>query len=73
MQDENGRYRITARIKTDTGKTKDVSFRGTRETMEKTMRVYFHATEYKLLRFGAAKFASNAPYHKIKGGSSNAE
>lgn len=68
MQDENGRYRITAKIRTKDGKTREVSFPGTRDTMERTMRVYFHAVEYQLLRFGEARFSNRSPWVQIQKG-----
>lgn len=66
MNDEKGRYRITARIRTADGKKKVVSFPGTRETMERTMKQFFHAVEYQLIKFGEARFANSAPWERIK-------
>lgn len=65
MTNENGRYRITARIRTADGKQKQVSFPGTRETMERTMKRYFHAVEYQLVKFGEERFANSAPWERI--------
>ena len=68
MQDENGRYRITAKIRTQDGKTREISFPGTRDTMERTMKIFFHATEYQLHRFGETRFSNRSPWVKIQKG-----
>lgn len=63
---ETKRYRITARIQTADGKRKVVSFPGTRDTMERTMKTFFHAVEYQLVKFGEARFANSAPWERIE-------
>ena len=66
MKDDKGLYRITARIRTADGKKKEVSFPGTRETMERTMKRYFQAVEYQLVKFGEARFANSTPWERIE-------
>lgn len=66
MTELQGRYRITARIRTKDGKTREVSFPGTRDSMERIMNVYFHAVEYQLVRFGEYRFSNRAPWEQIE-------
>lgn len=58
-------YRITAQIKTESGRVKNVRLSATRETLEKKLFRYFGAYEYRILQFGAVRFASCQPWTKI--------
>lgn len=66
MKKNIDQYRITARIITNDGKKKTVSFPGTRETMERTMKRFFNAVEYQLVKFGETRFANSMPWERIE-------
>lgn len=66
-------YRITAQIKTKSGRVKNVRISATRETLEKKLVQYFGAYQYRVLQFGAVRFSSYQPWTKIRKGVTNAE
>ena len=63
---KNDEFRITARIRTETGREKTVRFSGNAYNMKKKMRSYFKAEEFKMLQFGEIKFSNTIPWESTK-------
>lgn len=58
--------RITARIRNGSGLEKTVSFRCNTDEIEKTLRIFFHATSYIVYSIGNVKFYHDRDFTEIK-------